>query len=289
MSSQARTLGSNNDNTVADTDVPDGGVISALTKKEDHRTVVLKGNVEAGQQRKQNENYITTAKYTIVTFLPKFLFEQFRRYANIFFLTIGLLQQIPDVSPTGRYVTIVPFTFILMLTALKELYEDSKRHSSDRKANSNNTQIFDKSEKKFIDAQWRNLCVGDIIKVQGGSFFPADLILLSSSDPGGICYIETANLDGETNLKLREALPVTLDYTSEDKIDGLEGRVECEQPNSNLYKFNGNIKLLEQDHASPLNLSSLLLRGAKLMNTEWICGKYNSFEKSIQIFKKSLL
>eukprot|EP00093_Oithona_nana_P008334 08334.XXX_191794_193509_1 [CDS] Oithona nana genome sequencing. len=163
-----------------------------------------------------------------------------------------------------------------MLTALKELYEDSKRHSSDRKANSNKTQIFDKSTKKFIDTQWRNLCVGDVIKVQGGSFFPADLILLSSSDPGGICYIETANLDGETNLKLREALPVTLDYTSEDKIDGLEGQVECEQPNSNLYKFNGNIKLMEQDHASPLNLSSLLLRGAKLMNTEWICANENS-------------
>ena len=272
MGSKARTLGSNNDNTIADTDEPDGAVISALTTKEDHRTVVLKGHCLSGQ-RKQNENYITTAKYSFVTFLPKFLFEQFRRYANIFFLTIGLLQQIPGVSPTGRYVTIVPFTFILMLTALKEIYEDSKRHRSDRKANSNKTQIFDKTSKKFIDTQWRNLCVGDVIKVQGGSYFPADLILLSSSDPGGICYIETANLDGETNLKLREALASTLDYTSEDQIDGLEGEVHCEQPNSNLYKFNGNIKLSEQDQASPLNLSSLLLRGAKLMNTEWVCGK----------------
>ena len=102
MSSTARTLGSNNDNTLADTDEPDGAVISALTIKEDHRTVTLKGQ----GQRKDNENYITTAKYTILSFLPKFLFEQFRRYANIFFLSIGLLQQIPDVSPTGRYVTI---------------------------------------------------------------------------------------------------------------------------------------------------------------------------------------
>lgn len=58
-------------------------------------------------------NEIATAKYTVWTFLAKFLFEQFRRYANIFFLAIGLLQQIPEVSPTGRFVTVVPFTIIL--------------------------------------------------------------------------------------------------------------------------------------------------------------------------------
>jgi len=79
-------------------------------------------------------------------------------------------------------------------------------------------------------------------------------------------------LDGETNLKLREALQETIEFTSEDRIDGLEGEVQCEQPNSNLYKFNGNIKLASHQQASPLNLSSLLLRGAKLMNTDWICG-----------------
>ena len=136
-----------------------------------------------------------------------------------------------------------------------------------------NTQVYSKTERKFVDTQWRNLCVGDVIRVQGGSYFPADLILLSSSDPGGICYIETSNLDGETNLKLREALQETVEFTNEDSIDGLEGQVQCEQPNSNLYKFNGNIKLSSAQQASPLNLSSLLLRGAKLMNTDWICGK----------------
>ena len=78
-------------------------------------------------------NRISTAKYNLLTFLPKFLFEQFRRYANIFFLCIGLLQQIPNVSPTGRFVTIVPFTVILCLTAIKELIEDFKRHQADGK------------------------------------------------------------------------------------------------------------------------------------------------------------
>ena len=61
------------------------------------------------------------------------MYEQFRRYANIFFLCIGLLQQIPNVSPTGRFVTIVPFTIILILTAMKEIVEDIKRHRADDK------------------------------------------------------------------------------------------------------------------------------------------------------------
>ena len=72
---------------------------------------------------------------------PQFLYEQFRRYANIFFLCIGLLQQIPNVSPTGRFVTIVPFTIILILTAMKEIVEDIKRHRADDKVSYTNCNV----------------------------------------------------------------------------------------------------------------------------------------------------
>ena len=76
---------------------------------------VVDGGPGGGGNVKWVSNKITTSKYNVVSFLPKFLFEQFRRYANIFFLAIGLMQQIPNVSPTGRFVTIVPFMFILFL------------------------------------------------------------------------------------------------------------------------------------------------------------------------------
>lgn len=62
--------------------------------------------------------------YSALSFVPSFLFEQFRRYSNCFFLFIALLQQIPDVSPTGRYTTLVPLIFILSVSALKEIIED---------------------------------------------------------------------------------------------------------------------------------------------------------------------
>lgn len=47
--------------------------------------------------------------------------------------------------------------------------------------------------------------IGDIVKVTQEDFFPADLILLASSTEGGIAFIETASLDGEKNLKPRNA------------------------------------------------------------------------------------
>ena len=98
--------------------------------------------INSSQNQKFKSNQISTAKYTPITFIPRFLFEQFRRYANIFFLCIGLLQQIPGISPTGKYVTIVPLFVILTLTAGKEIYEDIKRHRADRKVNHSKVKVL---------------------------------------------------------------------------------------------------------------------------------------------------
>ena len=69
-------------------------------------------------------NRISTTKYNIFTFLPLFLWDQFRRYANLFFLFISILQQIPGVSPTGHFTTIIPLTLVLFAVAVKEIIED---------------------------------------------------------------------------------------------------------------------------------------------------------------------
>ncbi|MCL4131340.1 UNVERIFIED_CONTAM: hypothetical protein GTU68_055282, partial [Idotea baltica] len=198
-----------------------------------------------------------------------FLFEQFRRYANIFFLIIALLQQIPDVSPTGRYTTLVPLICILVVSAIKEIAEDIKRHRADDEINNREIEVLKDGLWQWI--KWRNLKVGDIVKVRNHKFFPADLILLSSSEPQGLCYVETANLDGETNLKIRQGLPQTTPLLEARDLMGLTGRVECETPNRFLYQFTGNLKETSRN-AVPLSPDQVLLRGAKLQNTNWIFG-----------------
>jgi phospholipid-transporting ATPase len=123
-------------------------------------------------------NRISTAKYSVIRFIPLFLFEQFRRWANIFFLMIALLQQIPDVSPTGRYTTLVPLIFILSVSAIKEIIEDIKRHRADDETNHRKVEVL--RAENWISVRWMDVIVGDIVKVLNNTFFPADLILLSS-------------------------------------------------------------------------------------------------------------
>ena len=91
---------------------------------------------------------------------------------------------------------------------------------------------------------WKEVVVGDIVKVDNDRFFPADLVILSSSEPQGMCYIETSNLDGETNLKIRSALQQTCDLDGGLKLAEAHGLVECEQPNREIYDFKGNITLV---------------------------------------------
>nr|XP_033804523.1 phospholipid-transporting ATPase IB-like [Geotrypetes seraphini] len=94
------------------------------------------------QIAKFRNNRVSTAKYSVLTFLPRFLYEQIRRAANAFFLFIALLQQIPDVSPTGRYTTLVPLLFILTVAGIKEIIEDYKRHMADNTINNKKTIVL---------------------------------------------------------------------------------------------------------------------------------------------------
>lgn len=55
--------------------------------------------------------------------------------------------------------------------------------------------------------RWRDVQVGDFVKVTNRSFIPADMLVVTTSEPLGMCYIETSNLDGETNLKIHQAHP----------------------------------------------------------------------------------
>ncbi|KAF7216271.1 probable phospholipid-transporting ATPase IA isoform X6 [Nothobranchius furzeri] len=238
---------------------------TSLADQEDARKICL----NQPQFTKFCSNRVSTAKYNALTFLPRFLYSQFRRAANAFFLFIALLQQIPDVSPTGRWTTLVPLLFILVVAAVKEIIEDLKRHNADNVVNKKECQVLRNGAWEIV--HWEKVEVGDIIRVNGSDFVPADAAILSSSEPQGMCYIETSNLDGETNLKIRQGLQVTSDIKEIDNLMHLSGRMECESPNRHLYEFVGNIRL--DGHSTvPLGPDQILLRGAQLRNTQWVHG-----------------
>lgn len=101
------------------------------------------------------------------------------------------------------------------------------------------------------------------------------MLLLNSSTPKGICYVETKNLDGETNLKHKQTHKEILKMCKseeETKTVFNNALIECEQPNELLYKFQGNLTLPQSSEMIPLDAEMILLRGSCLRNTAWVYG-----------------
>ncbi|KAL5728725.1 P-type phospholipid transporter [Ranunculus cassubicifolius] len=213
-------------------------------------------------------NYISTTKYNIITFLPKAIFEQFRRVANIYFLMAALLSLTP-IAPFSAVSMIAPLAFVIGLSMAKEALEDWRRFIQDMKVNSRKVSLH-RGDGKFRYKPWQKVRVGDVVKVEKDQFFPADLLLLSSSYDDGICYVETMNLDGETNLKVKRSLEVTLPFDDDATFKGFAGTIRCEDPNSDLYTFIGNFEHNGQTH--PLDPGQILLRDSKLRNTSYVYG-----------------
>ncbi|XP_076881410.1 phospholipid-transporting ATPase 6-like [Bidens hawaiensis] len=218
-------------------------------------------------------NYVSTTKYTLFNFLPIALFEQFNRVANFYFLVAAGLT-FTDYAPFDWPSQVVPLALVVGFSLAKELYEDLQRHWQDMTANCQKAAVHSPSG-DFEQKQWREVCVGDIVKVKKDEFFPADLLLLQSSYEDGISYVETMNLDGETNLKVKRALQdlnfsVPVDDDKATHFQDFRPTIRCENPNSNLYTFTGN---LEYDgNIYPLDPAQLLLRDSKLRNTEYVYG-----------------
>ncbi|KAM9323033.1 phospholipid-transporting ATPase FetA-like [Pholidichthys leucotaenia] len=214
-------------------------------------------------------NTIKTSKYNIFNFLPLNLFNQFRRLANAYFLFLLILQLIPYISSLSWFTTAVPLIVVLSVTGTKDAIDDINRHKCDKQVNSRKVKVL-------IDGQlktetWKNIQVGDLIKLENNDFVTADLLLLSSSEPLSLVYVETAELDGETNLKVKQSLTVTGELGDNiDSLTAFNGEVRCEPPNNRLDKFKGTLTVNGQTYA--LDNDKLLLRGCTIRNTEWCFG-----------------
>ncbi|XP_008782426.2 putative phospholipid-transporting ATPase 9 isoform X2 [Phoenix dactylifera] len=213
-------------------------------------------------------NYVSTTKYTLATFIPKSLFEQFRRVANIYFLISGCLSFTP-LAPYTAWSAVFPLIVVIGATMAKEAVEDWRRSQQDTEVNNRKVKVH-QGDGNFDYTEWKKLRVGNIVKVDKDEFFPADLILLSSSYENAICYVETMNLDGETNLKLKQSLEATSIFQSDSSFKDFKAIIRCEDPNASLYSFVGSME--HDDKQYPLSPQQLLLRDSKLRNTDYVYG-----------------
>lgn len=229
-------------------------------------------------------NKIRTSKYTIPSFVPKNLFEQFRRPANMYFLGMAIIQMLPTFGVKSPALTLLPICTVVFITAAKDAFEDFQRHIVDRQYNQNithtlagyrNTNFPESSqhgffesclgsnrgknpEKEtaneptdnadvFVKSLSKDIRVGDFILLRNGDSLPADAVLLSSSDKEGICLVETKDLDGETNLKPRNSIQEFKHIQSgADCLNECHFYLEAGAASPDLYKFSGTLVTLEQ-------------------------------------------
>ncbi|KAF8221432.1 phospholipid-translocating P-type ATPase [Tricholoma matsutake] len=374
-------------------------------------------------------NKVRTTKYTIVTFIPKNLFEQFRRVANLFFLTIVILQVFPIFGAASPSVAALPLGFILLVTAIKDGIEDYRRAVLDEEVNTSavtklaggwrnvnqrtdprnwfqkliglnapgkvtkgvrklrdreageagqgmrimlskageddqgsvtardmnesstsidmlhmrggggrrleeirsidshsypptsldlsqtslsevpvmtkesmpditrfesgssqyQQSIHSRSSFGVVDLRkrpggsarwertlWKKLEVGDIVLLRENEQVPADIVVLSTSDADGMCYLETKNLDGETNLKPRRSVKATSTIMSEEDIQRSSFCLDSEPPHQNLYLYHGVLRYNDtttgEQKQEPVTINELLLRGCAIRNTNWVIG-----------------
>lgn len=242
-------------------------------------------------------NSIRTSRYTIYDFIPKQIVFQATRLSNFYFIVIGIPQAIPGFSTTGNYTTILPLVFFMLLTILKEGYDDLRRHRLDKKENNGLatrygaqragnllwiTRLLSTLSSKLApqekhcndgtwhSVRWRDLVVGDVVRIGRDQDFPADVVLLHTESTASVAYIETMALDGETNLKPRQAPTPLHAYDSLDAILAINCAITAEQPNRDLYNFNGRLSLAGKDF--PLTSQEVIYRGCTLRNTAHAIG-----------------
>ncbi|XP_059673485.1 phospholipid-transporting ATPase VD [Gavia stellata] len=216
-------------------------------------------------------NKIRTTKYTLLNFLPRNLFEQFHRVANLYFLFLVVLNWVPVVEAFQKEITMLPLVAVLTIIAVKDGLEDYSKYKMDKQINNLLTKVYSRKEKKYIDECWKNVNVGDFIRLSRNEIIPADMVLLYSSDLDGICYVETAGLDGETNLKQRQVVRGYSEQVSEIDPEKFSSRIECESPNNDLSRFQGFVEHSNKDRVG-LSKENLLLRGCTVRNTEAVVG-----------------
>jgi len=206
------------------------------------RRIVISGAGAESHNKlfRYNRNEVSSTRFTWWNFLPLTIKDQFSLHMNRYFLAIAILQLFPQLTPVNPLTTWIPLAVIFLVTALRDLADDRGRAKQDKLANEVLVTVLRDGEVQQIQSQ--HLMPGDVVRLEEDDNVPADIVLLRSSEPAGSCHVQTANLDGETNLRPRNAVEQT-QALSLASLANFSACIECPKPNANFYAFDARLWL----------------------------------------------
>ncbi|KAL9647937.1 hypothetical protein ABK040_008208 [Willaertia magna] len=230
-------------------------------KKYFGRTVFLSG-ITLPKGKKYPANIIQNRRYNFITFLPLVLFEQFKFFFNLYFLIVALSQFIPQLQVGFLFTYVAPLVFVLSVTLIKEAFDDIKRWRRDIEANSQKyNRLKRNGEFELIPSS--KIKVGDLIQIETDQRVPADCILLRTTEKSGASFLKTDQMDGETDWKLRHAVPTCQKLNSDEELTKIIASVFAEKPKKEIYEFIGNFTKYHLDG------STEVIEALSLDNTLW--------------------
>eukprot|EP00189_Rhodosorus_marinus_P000535 CAMPEP_0113960262 /NCGR_PEP_ID=MMETSP0011_2-20120614/4613_1 /TAXON_ID=101924 /ORGANISM="Rhodosorus marinus" /LENGTH=1052 /DNA_ID=CAMNT_0000971687 /DNA_START=142 /DNA_END=3297 /DNA_ORIENTATION=+ /assembly_acc=CAM_ASM_000156 len=242
--------------------------------------------------RRRGSNAICNQKYSLLSFLPKVLIQQFSMFYNMFYLMIAISQFIPLLRVGFVWTYMGPLSFVVLASMAKEASDELLRIKRDRQVNNYEYTLLVKSEDavyerteehissisdgfvKKVKVRSRDICVGDVLQLDCDERVPADCVLLrvcgQSEDVSESVFIRTDQLDGETDWKVRRAVNSTrkLDYDVDVVYCG--GSVYAEKPHKEIYDFTGNFYAANSD-VEPLTLENTLWMNTVVASGTVIC------------------
>lgn len=229
--------------------------------------------------RNRTANRIISSRYTAVNFLPKNILLQLSKTSNLFFFTTLILLCLPEISPFEPYSFAFAFCIVVGISMIKDGIEDYRRHLEDHKINSKQTHICNNDN--IIDVKIEEVNKGDFLIINENEMIPADVIVLRSfngTTSVDQCFVETSNIDGETNLKKKYPVASSMCDLCKHHTQ-LESQCQCMK--NEIKKIRGyqinktedsfteyHCKLIYMDHTSIIcTIKNVLLKGSILKNT----------------------
>ncbi|KAG8702472.1 putative aminophospholipid-translocase [Ceratobasidium sp. 394] len=212
-------------------------------------------------QSKFPANVVRNQKYTVFSFLPLVIYAQFKFFFNLYFLLVALSQFVPALKIGFIATYVAPLAFVLAVTMGKEAWDDVLRNRRDREANAQRYLILEPDSSSpspttpgFPPTRATpssQLKVGDLVQLTQNQRVPADMLLLRTSDPSGTCFVRTDQLDGETDWKLRVAVPVCQALPDDWSLLNVSAEVYADAPIKDIHTFIGTFTLHSASDSDP--------------------------------------
>ena len=267
----------------------------------------IKRNQLISKSETLGDNRLSTTLYNRYNFLPLAIFNQLKKFTNIYFIIIAILAVIPMISPIGVFAVTFVTLLVISIAIIFDLLEDFSRYRSDRKINEKTVEVIREGTRQMIKS--KDIVVGDILVVEEDDAFMADVVLLAFKSKASYAYIDMSSLDGEKNLKpklsifsssketkkeakktnIKESIKAIERVIAEEKdleesynepcftssevdgnIDIKNLEISYNKNTPDLYSFEGNCFFVDFDNASKeagLDIVNFIPRSAVLKST----------------------